>query len=238
MATQAQIDANRRNSLKSTGPRTDAGKAAASRNAVTHGLWAGDAVIAGEDPAEFAAFAQRLWAAFQPRGVLQGCIVERLTHLYWKLRRIPGLEAATVRELLALHADPAQPPAEATREQVATAMAKDVAAPASVLRRLQMHEMRIEQAIRANTKELRRLQEQGEDADADEAMAVETAAPAAASTDAADEAPATSGTAPEAVAARNEANSATSPLPGGNAGPVKPPHPALIRAVTAVALAG
>src|SRR5689334_5611518 len=33
MASQAQTDANRRNSQKSTGPRTDAGKAASSQNA-------------------------------------------------------------------------------------------------------------------------------------------------------------------------------------------------------------
>lgn len=38
MATRAQIEANRRNALKSTGPRTAEGKAASSRNAVTHGM--------------------------------------------------------------------------------------------------------------------------------------------------------------------------------------------------------
>jgi hypothetical protein len=38
MATPAQIAANRRNALKSTGPRTPAGKAASSRNALKHGL--------------------------------------------------------------------------------------------------------------------------------------------------------------------------------------------------------
>ena len=38
MATRAQIEANRRNARRSTGPRTAEGKAASSRNAVTHGL--------------------------------------------------------------------------------------------------------------------------------------------------------------------------------------------------------
>ena len=38
MATRAQIEANRRNARKSTGPRTAEGKAASSCNAVTHGL--------------------------------------------------------------------------------------------------------------------------------------------------------------------------------------------------------
>ena len=40
MATPAQIEANRRNARKSTGPKTAVGKAASSRNAVTHGLTA------------------------------------------------------------------------------------------------------------------------------------------------------------------------------------------------------
>ena len=40
MATPAQIEANRRNARKSTGPKTAAGKAASSRNALTHGMTA------------------------------------------------------------------------------------------------------------------------------------------------------------------------------------------------------
>ncbi len=40
MATAAQIAANRRNALKSTGPKTRQGKRASSRNAVKHGVYA------------------------------------------------------------------------------------------------------------------------------------------------------------------------------------------------------
>ena len=53
MTSQAQVNANRRNSQKSTGPRTQEGKRAVSQNAVTHGLFAREAVIKCEDPAEF-----------------------------------------------------------------------------------------------------------------------------------------------------------------------------------------
>lgn len=38
MATQRQIDANRRNAAKSTGPRTEAGKARSKLNALCHTL--------------------------------------------------------------------------------------------------------------------------------------------------------------------------------------------------------
>jgi hypothetical protein len=38
MASQRKIEANRRNALRSTGPRTEAGKARSRRNALKHGL--------------------------------------------------------------------------------------------------------------------------------------------------------------------------------------------------------
>jgi hypothetical protein len=56
MATEAQIIANRRNSQKSTGPRSPEGKAIVSKNAVKHGLFASENVIKGENQADFDLF--------------------------------------------------------------------------------------------------------------------------------------------------------------------------------------
>ena len=55
MATQAQIDANRRNAQKSTGPKSRPGKDKTRFNGLKHGLRAEQVVLPGEDPAEFAA---------------------------------------------------------------------------------------------------------------------------------------------------------------------------------------
>jgi len=68
MATKAQIDANRQNSKKSTGPKTAAGKAAVSQNAVKHGLFAHEAVIHGESQADFDLHREAFLAEYRPEG--------------------------------------------------------------------------------------------------------------------------------------------------------------------------
>ena len=52
VATAAQIEANRRNAQKSTGPKTERGKARAKLNAIKHGLTARTimSVLPQEDP--------------------------------------------------------------------------------------------------------------------------------------------------------------------------------------------
>ena len=49
MASAAQITANRRNALRSTGPRTAAGKARSCLNARKHGLYARDQSPSAEE---------------------------------------------------------------------------------------------------------------------------------------------------------------------------------------------
>jgi hypothetical protein len=52
MISEQQVEANRRNAQKSTGPRTDAGKRSSSGNATTHGVFANGAgpLWRGSDP--------------------------------------------------------------------------------------------------------------------------------------------------------------------------------------------
>ena len=53
MTTEAQINANRQNAKKSTGPKTAKGKAKVARNAIKHGLCSLEAVIRGEEQEEY-----------------------------------------------------------------------------------------------------------------------------------------------------------------------------------------
>jgi hypothetical protein len=53
MATQRQIEANRKNAKRSTGPKTTDGKAKVKYNALKHGLLADAALLPDEDEAAF-----------------------------------------------------------------------------------------------------------------------------------------------------------------------------------------
>jgi len=66
MATPAQINANRANALKSTGPRSAEGKSASRFNALKHGIDAASVVIPGEDPADYDALAADYHRDFRP----------------------------------------------------------------------------------------------------------------------------------------------------------------------------
>ncbi|MHC4750707.1 MAG: hypothetical protein ACYTFW_12625, partial [Planctomycetota bacterium] len=71
MSTEAQINANQQNSQKSTGPRTAEGKAAVSQNAVKHGLFASEAVIKGENEADFDLFSKEMLSELAPVGFME-----------------------------------------------------------------------------------------------------------------------------------------------------------------------
>jgi hypothetical protein len=93
MTTQKQIEANRRNSSKSTGPKTRTGKAESKMNSMKHGLLAEQVVVRDEDPAEFTRVLETLVNELQPRGPLEEQLVERLAACMWRLRRLYRVEA-------------------------------------------------------------------------------------------------------------------------------------------------
>jgi hypothetical protein len=94
MATKTQLEANRANARRSSGPKTPEGKARASMNAVKHGLTAKMIVIGDEDPAQFEILRKVLEERYEPSSLLERELVERITGILWRLRRVPALEAA------------------------------------------------------------------------------------------------------------------------------------------------
>ncbi len=98
--SQRKIEANRRNALKSTGPRTPEGKRAVRHNALKHGLLAKEVIIDfaefKEDRAEFDEFFSRLHQDLQPVGMLEEMFVEKIAVDWWRLRRVLRSEAGEI----------------------------------------------------------------------------------------------------------------------------------------------
>ncbi|MBP7050883.1 MAG: hypothetical protein KBE65_07710 [Phycisphaerae bacterium] len=177
MATTAQIQANRSNAQKSTGPRTAEGKERASRNALKHGLLAREAVIQGEDPEEFEVYREGMFQELAPAGVVEEMLAERVVGLSWRLRRAERLQTAA---FAALDDGEPEPLLEARHEEwkqikgsdwdrsVAGLLDEDAAlgkvvvedfGGARVLDRLLMYERRIESSLYRTMAQLRRERE-------------------------------------------------------------------------------
>ena len=101
MTSVAQLNANRLNAQRSTGPRTEAGKAASRFNALTYGLEARSRVIPGEDPAQLESLAAAYHGQFNPVGPLEDFLVETIVQADWNRRRYTRVEAQLYRALMA-----------------------------------------------------------------------------------------------------------------------------------------
>jgi hypothetical protein len=92
MTSIKQFEANRRNSLKSTGPKTEAGKQASRCNAVRHGLMAETVIGALEDAEDYKAFELTITADYDAQSAVERELVLRLASLLWRLRRATSIE--------------------------------------------------------------------------------------------------------------------------------------------------
>jgi hypothetical protein len=96
MSTAAQIAANIANAQSSSGPRTEAGKAASSQNGITHGLFTmRDFVRPHEIPA-YRQLTESLNTELAPVGVLETTLFEEIRGATWRLRRCGKVEANLV----------------------------------------------------------------------------------------------------------------------------------------------
>ncbi len=171
MANTAQINANRQNAQKSTGPRSTEGKAVVAKNAVKHGLFALESVIKGEKQEDFDLFRDEMIAELAPAGAVESMLAERFVSLSWRLARVEriqnqAIDAMIDKQLNSLAARMAEgmlpkslrrqntdgPEADLTLGKVAI---KDFSN-SRVLERLLMYERRIENSMLKTMDELRR----------------------------------------------------------------------------------
>ena len=75
MASTKQIEANQRNSKRSTGPATPQGKSRVRLNALKHGLTAASVVLPGEDPDALQARVDAWKDDLRPRTALEDYLI-------------------------------------------------------------------------------------------------------------------------------------------------------------------
>jgi hypothetical protein len=169
MATQKQLTANRNNASKSTGPKTQKGKAAVAQNAVKHGLFTSKLVIGEESKADFDQHADQMLKELKPKGLTESVLAQRIIVLSWRLARVERFRTDTINDLQNPSAkSPLQKllntalPAQTTQLGVTPAsttarmVIKDFTN-AKILERLLMYERRIEHSLFKTMSEFQRL---------------------------------------------------------------------------------
>jgi hypothetical protein len=95
-----KLEANRKNALKSTGPRTLRGKVCSRNNALKVGLFAKNLLnyrgTLFDNPQEFQELLERLQQQYQPVGVAEELEVERIAECWWRLLRAWQYENAEI----------------------------------------------------------------------------------------------------------------------------------------------
>jgi len=156
MATEAQIEANRLNAQKSTGPQTPEGKGLVSQNAITQGLLARAGVIPGEEVHEFEAHREGLLQQLRPGAPLEKDLADRIVDLSWRLKRAARDQDVAYAALYEKYTEDQPQPQEPDAWQAALGrmIVADFCGEA-VLERLQRYERRIESSFYKALKELR-----------------------------------------------------------------------------------
>ena len=97
MTSLRQLEANRHNALKSTGPKTEDGKERTRRNALRHGLTAETVIEPLESRDAYRAFEAAILSEYLPQTPVEQELVRRLVSLFWRLRRATSIETGLLR---------------------------------------------------------------------------------------------------------------------------------------------
>lgn len=220
MASEAQIAANRANAQKSTGPRTEVGRARAAMNGLKHGMCSREAVLEWEDRESWDALLADLRARWRPVGPQEEALVEEYAGCSWRLRRAMQMETGMLR---ACWPNRLQELADSTDDGIVLGMAMDTVGlgmafmkASKELSRLSLHESRIERRRERARKELEALQTLRRRAEAEAAATAEAEAELASDSQGVERTLSPAG-AEEGVRAPQSASDSR-PHPGPNAG--------------------
>ena len=94
MTSLRQIESNRHNALKSTGPTTPEGKERSRCNAVRHGLTAETVIAVLESSEDYEAFEATVLSDYNAETAVERQLGLRLASVFWRLRRATSMETA------------------------------------------------------------------------------------------------------------------------------------------------
>ena len=157
MSTESQTNSSRRNSQKSSGPRTAEGKARSSRNSTVHGLTGKSPILPGEDPADLLDLAEGYRADLKPDGYVEEDLVERMAIATYRLRRIARIEVGYFNLRLRYNPMPEQLNQDGRADPLAFAYHFDCSEE-QVFDRLSRYESRIQRDYSRCLKDLQTLQ--------------------------------------------------------------------------------
>lgn len=96
----SKSDSARANGAKSHGPKTEAGRARSSQNALKHGFSAQTIVLPSEDPAEFQQLLASYLDDFHPSSPVELDLVHHMVAAQWRLRRLATIETQLIDQAI------------------------------------------------------------------------------------------------------------------------------------------
>ena len=154
----ARLAANRANSTLSTGPRTEEGKARSSGNALKTALTGRTVLLPSDDAAAYEHYLERFISDFNPAGLRESELVQSIADTNWRLRRIPTLEFALYARGHAQFAE--QFAAEPADAQTALINLETYLFYEKQFRNLQLQESRLRRQREKDLADLRALQQE------------------------------------------------------------------------------
>jgi hypothetical protein len=149
MISDKQLEANRRNALSSTGPKTIEGKSNSSRNNLRHGLTGQINILPTEDREAHDAFCNELGDSLKPETPMEHQLAQSVAEDSWRLNRARAIE----NNMFALGHE-----GERREIHIALADARTFQTQASQFQLLTIYEQRINRNLQRNLKQLHDLQ--------------------------------------------------------------------------------
>ena len=163
LSADERADINRANALKSTGPRTDAGKKRSAMNALRHGLTGQIVVMPEEDLKAYNAFQQSFHDYLKPEGPVESQLVQVVADSSWKMNRCKAWQDQILctQQLLETEAEIADSENEANPELTsAIEIAKVVARISKDLVNFSTYEQRNFNMMRKAQQDLKTIQQE------------------------------------------------------------------------------